>query len=153
MDDSPRNRIAGYLGALAVFTAGTVGTAVVGKLRGHSLPESFDPLDLAIGGVATFKFARLVSKDAVTTPLRAPFTEYEGDAGAGELNEKPRPGHPQHTIGELVTCPFCLAPWIATGYVAGLSLSPRLARTWAAVFSVVAASDTLQFAYARIRTE
>jgi hypothetical protein len=57
----------------------------------------------------------------------------------------------RHTVGELLTCPFCLGQWVGTGYVAGLALAPRAARTWAAVFTVTAVSDLLQHFYARVR--
>jgi hypothetical protein len=56
-------------------------------------------------------------------------------------------------VGELVTCPFCLAPWIATGYVATLTFAPRLARAWAAVFAMVGGADFLQHAYAAVRQD
>jgi len=155
MTYSPRepSHVASYLGALGAFAAGVAALTVGGKLSGRSLPDRFDPVDLAIGGVATYKFARLISKDAVTTPIRMPFTTFKENAGSAEVNEEPRQGHPTHTIGELLTCPFCLAPWISTGYVAGLALSPRLARTWAAVFSLVGTSDMLQQVYGRVRTD
>ena len=155
MTTSPREpgQVAGYLGALSAFATGVVALTVGGKLSGRSLPDRYDALDLAVGGVATYKFARLVSKDSVTTPLRAPFTKFKENAGSAEVNEEPRDGHAVHTIGELLTCPFCLAPWIRTGYVAGLAISPRLARTWAAVFGVVGLSDALQQLYAQVRTD
>ncbi|HET6625093.1 MAG TPA: DUF1360 domain-containing protein [Nocardioidaceae bacterium] len=155
MTYSPRepSHVASYLGALSAFAAGVVALTVGGRLSGRSLPDRYDPMDLVVGGVATYKFARLVSKDAVTTPLRVPFTEFKENAGSAEVNEEPREGHPTHTIGELISCPFCLAPWIGTGYVAGLVLAPRLARTWAAVFSIVGTSDALQQVYGRIRTD
>ena len=85
--------------------------------------------------------------------MRAPFTEYEGLAGPAELNESPKSGHGRHTLGELLTCPFCLAPWVATGYVSGLAFAPGVARSWAAVFALVATSDALQHVYARLQTE
>ena len=56
----------------------------------------------------------------------------------------------RHTIGELLTCPFCLGVWIATAYVAGLGVAPRATRGWAAVFTVTGISDFLQPAYARL---
>jgi hypothetical protein len=56
----------------------------------------------------------------------------------------------RHTVGELLTCPFCLAVWIGTAYVAGLGVAPRAARAWAAVFAVTGVSDFLQHAYARL---
>ena len=57
----------------------------------------------------------------------------------------------RHTIGELLTCPFCMDVWIGTAYVGALQVAPRAARTWAAVFAVTAVSDFLQHAYARLR--
>lgn len=148
----PANMV-GYLSALGVFGAGVGGAAAVGRAAGRSLPDRYGVVDLVVGGLATQKFARLVTKDLVTTPVRAPFTEVEGIAGSGEVNERPRSGHPQHTVGEMISCPFCVAPWIATAYVAGLTLAPRVARAWAAVFGVVSAADALQQGYGRLRTD
>ena len=155
MTDSPHQheRIAGYLSVMSVFAAATGAAAAIGRARGRQLPETYALQDLALGALATHKFARLVSKDGVTTPLRAPFTEFEENAGSGEVNESPRPEPARHVLGELLTCPFCVTPWIATGYVATLALAPRLARAWAAVFGIVGASDFLQHAYARVRED
>ncbi|HEY6934918.1 MAG TPA: DUF1360 domain-containing protein [Marmoricola sp.] len=155
MADSPREpgRIAGFASALGVFMTGVGLTALYGRSAGRRLPDRVAPADIALGGLATFKFARMLAKDAVTTPIRAPFTEFEENAGAGEVMETPKPGHAQHTIGDLLSCPFCLAPWVATAYVAALTLAPRQARAWAATFSVVALSDTLQFGYDRLKED
>lgn len=153
MSESPRSpgRMAGFATALGVFSTGVTATALFGRLTGRQLPDRIVPLDIGLGGLATFKFARMLAKDAVTTPIRAPFTEFEDNAGAGEVMETPKPGHPRHTIGDLISCPFCLAPWVSTSYVAALALSPRLARAWAATFSIVALSDTLQFGYDQLK--
>jgi hypothetical protein len=146
----PRDRISGYAGAMTVFGGSwAVFTALVSR-GDRPLPDSYRLTDLLVGGVATHKFTRILSKTGVTTPLRAPFTVYEGEAGHGEVDERPREGHPQHTIGELLTCPFCLAPWVGSAYVAALALAPRAARTWAAAFTVVATSDLMQHAHARV---
>jgi len=155
MSDNPRedSRIDGYVMAMGLFTAGLAGSAAVHLVRGTSLPLRYAAGDLVLGALATHKFTRLLAKDAVTAPIRAPFTDYEEPAGSGEVNESPKHGHFSHTMGELVTCPFCLAPWVSSSYVMGLGLVPRLARAWAAIFSVVAASDYLQHAYARLRTD
>jgi hypothetical protein len=154
MPDNPRHdsRATGYLAAMSLFGTGVLTAARLHRLRGSSLPAGYTSHDLLLGAIATHKFTRLVSKDAVTTPLRAPFTTFEGAAGSAEVNESPKDGH-LHTVGELLTCPFCLAPWVSTAYVVTLGFTPRLARAWAAVFSIVAGSDFLQQAYARARTE
>jgi hypothetical protein len=156
MSDSPhdRHRIAGYLSVMSVFGSAVLGAGLVGRSRGRELPTSYGVQDLALGAIATHKFVRLLSKDGVTTPLRAPFTEFEEEIGSAEVQESPKKESAlQHTVGELITCPFCLAPWIATGYVATLALAPRWARAWAAVFGIVGGADFLQHAYARVRTD
>lgn len=145
--------MAGYLGTLSLYGVTMATAAAVGRARGRTLPPAYDVQDLLLGALATHKFTRLLSKDGVTTPLRAPFTEFEANTGSAEVHETPREGHLTHVAGELLTCPFCLAPWVATTYVAGLGLSPRLARAWASVFALVGASDWLQHAYALVRTD
>ena len=153
MTDSPREpgRIAAFATVLGIFTTSVGVTTLLGKRNGKRLPDRVAPLDIGLGALATFKFARMLSKDAVTTPIRAPFTEFEENIGAGEVMERPKPGHAQHTIGDLLSCPFCLAPWVSTSYVATLAFAPRVARAWAATFSVVALSDTCQFGYDQLK--
>lgn len=56
----------------------------------------------------------------------------------------------EHDVGELVTCPFCLAHWVATGFMAGMVFAPRATRLTAATFTAVAASDFLQGAYGEL---
>jgi uncharacterized protein DUF1360 len=155
MTDSPHDahRIIGYLSAMGVFGTGIAASGLLARARGRSLPARYDVADLVLGAVATHKFARLAAKDGVTTPLRAPFTDFEGNAGSAEVDESPKDEPGRHVIGELIICPFCLAPWIATAYVAGLTLAPRAARAWAAVFTMVAGADFLQHAYAHVRTD
>jgi hypothetical protein len=46
-----------------------------------------------------------------------------------------------------MTCPFCLALWVATGLTGGLVLAPRLTRLAATALTATAASDFLQMAY------
>jgi len=153
-DESPRQpgRVTSYAVALGVFSLAAAGTVIRAR-RSDAAMDGFRTLDLVLGALATQKFSRMLAKDPVTTPLRAPFTEYEGLAGPAELNEEPRSGHGRHTVGELLSCPFCLAPWVAGSYVTGLTFAPDVARAWAAVFSMVSASDALQHVYARLQTE
>lgn len=124
-----------------------LGTAIARRGR---LPERFDARDLALAGVATHKLSRLLSKHPVTSPLRAPFTRFSGTAGPAELQEEVRGTGPRHAIGELVSCPFCLAQWVATGFVFGLAAAPRATRLVAAILATTTAADLLHFAHARV---
>lgn len=143
----------GFAGSMSVYTAGVAALLAALRASDRELPEAYSVKDVAIGALATHKFSRLIAKGAVTSPLRAPFTEFEEAAGSSEHNDRPRGHGVRHTIGELLTCPFCMDVWIGTAYVVGLVAAPRLTRTWAAVFGVVGGSDLLQQAYARIRAD
>ena len=155
MADSPRepHRLAGYLSAMGIYGTSIAAASLLGRRRGHTLPEEYAVRDVVLGMAATHKLTRIISKDGVTTPLRAPFTRFEENAGSAEVNEVPKEGHVRHAAGELLSCPFCLAPWIAASYVATLAVSPRLARAWATTFTIVGGSDWLQHAYARVRSD
>jgi hypothetical protein len=139
--------LGGYLAALGGYAAGVGTLACVAKLRGRHLPERFSLGDTLLLSIATHKLSRLLAKDAVTSPLRAPFTRYQEPAGDGELNESVRGSGVRHAIGEMLTCPFCLAVWFATALAGGMVLAPRLTRTVSLVMTAVAASDTLQLVY------
>ena len=152
-DDEGQVPLPGYAGSLVAFALAVGTVAAAGRARGRGLPERYDLQDIALGALATHKFTRLLAKGSVTSPLRAPFTEFDEPAGSAELNENARGGRVRHTVGELLTCPFCLGQWVGTGYVAGLSLAPRTSRAWAAVFAVTGVADTLQQVYARLRED
>lgn len=103
--------------------------------------------DVVLVGIATHRLARTVAKDPVMSPVRAPFTRYDGVSGPSELKEEVVASGVGHAMGELLTCPFCLAQWMATGFAAGLIVAPEATRLAAASFSSVAIADFLQFAY------
>lgn len=144
--------LGGYLGALGIYATGVTGVTLAARALGVPAPERVTPFDLALLGLATHKTSRILSKDAVTSPLRAPFTVYDEPSGDAELAEHPRKdSRVQHAVGELVTCPFCLAQWIATGFAAGIVFAPRFTRLAALVMSGTAISDFLQLAYAAMQ--
>jgi len=151
-DDADEVNLTGYAASLTAFALAAMGLVLAGRTQGQHLPERYELADIAIGGLATQKFTRLLGKASVTSPIRAPFTEFEEPAGSAEHVESARGGGVRHTIGELLTCPFCLAQWVGTGYVAGLALAPRQARAWGAVFAVTAVADALQHVYDRLRS-
>jgi hypothetical protein len=123
------------------------GGLILARRQGRELPERPGAGDIALVGVASHKLSRLVAKDKVTSPLRAPFTELEGSGGPGELEEKARGGSVRTAIGELLICPYCLDLWAVAGFSLGLLFAPRLTRFIASVFVAQSVSDFLQIAY------
>ena len=139
----------GYLAAMGAFGALAASLAAAAKVIGKPVPERPSTQDVVLISIATHKLSRLLAKDSVTSPLRAPFARYAEPAGAAELNEEVRDegSSVRHGIAELITCPFCLAVWVATGLTGGLVLAPRLTRLAATALTATAVSDFLQMAY------
>jgi hypothetical protein len=127
-----------------------LGSAAV-RRSGRTLPESPRWSDLALITVATHKLSRLLAKAPVTSPIRAPFTTFAGTSGEAELAEEVRGTGPRKALGELLTCPFCLGQWVASGFVFGLLLAPKPTRWTAALFTAETGSDLLQFLYAKVQ--
>src|SRR6266403_2646653 len=113
----------------------------------NRLPRKFGLPELALLGIATHKLSRMVAKDRITGILRAPFVSYIRSAGAGEVEEEPRGHGIQRGIGNLISCPYCMAPWCATALAFGLVFAPRATRFFAGILASVTASDFLQRAY------
>jgi hypothetical protein len=126
--------------AFAVFLA-------IARQTGKKIPERVSLGDVLLVGVATFKLSRIVSKEVVTTPLRAAFTRFEQFAGEGEVNEQPRGEGDRRSVGELLTCPFCVGMWISAFFAYGLVLAPPATRFIAMIFTTKAISDALHVGY------
>jgi len=139
--------LGGYAVLLSAYAAIVAVLGLVVRRR-RILPVRPAAADLALAAVATHKISRMLSKDAVLAAVRMPFTRFEESCGSGEVNESVRGQGLRHALGELLTCPFCLAQWVATGFAFGLLLAPRATRQVAAIFCAVTASDFLQLAYA-----
>lgn len=142
--------VEGYAGAIAVYLT-TVGALTgLARLTGRKLPADIRPWDVALLAAATHKFSRLVTKDEITAPIRAPFTTYEGGPAApAETHESARGSGARQTVGKLLTCPFCFGMWTATGFGAGLVFAPRATKLAATVLATLAGSDFLHMAYAK----
>ena len=127
-----------YNGSVAAF-------AVKQRRSGRGLPDRLPPGDLLLLSVGTYKLSRLIAKDRITSFVRAPFTRFKGESDRpGEVLEEPRGAGVRRAVGELLVCPYCLAQWVGTGFLAAYLRDPRLARTVAAAFTIVAGSDLLQ---------
>ena len=145
-EERPLGSYATLMAAYASLVAVLCGIV---RLTGRSLPEKPAVGDLALIAVAAHKAARQLAKDPVTSPLRAPFTTFSGQSGEAEVAEEVRGTGTRKAMGELVTCPFCLAQWVVTVFGFGLILVPRLTRFTAGLLAALTAADFLQFAYAK----
>src|SRR4051812_958340 len=102
-----------YLALIGAFCGGYGGLLWAGSKK-KKLPRKISARDIALLGLATHRLTRIMTRDRVAMPLREPFTELEGTAGAGEVREKAKGDGLQRAIGTLVTCQYCMGPWIAS---------------------------------------
>ncbi|HWF51403.1 MAG TPA: DUF1360 domain-containing protein [Solirubrobacteraceae bacterium] len=137
----------GYAVLMGVFASLAGAFSLWLRSTGRKLPERVDPGDLAVLTVATHKASRLLTKDKVTSTVRAPFTRFQANEGAGEVSEAARGTGVRRALGELLVCPYCVAMWIAAGFAAGLVVAPRATRLAASVLTILFGSDLLQIAY------
>ncbi|MBA8824129.1 hypothetical protein FHX42_001458 [Saccharopolyspora lacisalsi] len=144
--DAPRRPIAGYSVMLTVYAVGFAGVAGIARITHRPAPRMGSG-DLALMAITTCKISRALAKDPVTSPIRMPFTRFEDVTAASELHEEVRASGMEHAVGELVSCPFCLSSWVASGLLAGYTFSPGTTRAVMTTCTAVAGSGFLQYAY------
>jgi hypothetical protein len=143
--------VGGYAALATIFVTG-LAVLLATLATERRLPRAIATRDLVLTGVATSRLARVATRDRVTMALRAPFAEYAGPGGPGEVRERPRGRGLRRAIGSLLTCPFCAAPWIAAASLGALALRPRVTRFVQAIFVSVTVADFVQQLYAAART-
>jgi hypothetical protein len=67
------------------------------------------------------------------------------------VKEKSRGTGLQRALGDLVTCPFCMGPWVATALAYGFHKRPRMMRLVSGIFTVVTLSDFLHYAFSAVQ--
>ncbi|MEE2034133.1 DUF1360 domain-containing protein [Rhodococcus chondri] len=141
--------VGGYAVVMAVYLSLVGVLAGVAAKLGRPLPRPTAG-DIAVTALASHKVSRVLSKAAVTSPVRAPFTRFDGPGGPAEVMEKPRESsRVRHAIGELLACPFCLDLWVVTALVFGLVYAPGVTRLIAGSFCALTGADFLHLAYAK----
>jgi hypothetical protein len=128
---------AAYGAFIAVYSSAVAAYAALYRRSGRRLPEGPTAGDMALLGAATFKLARLIAKDKVTSFLRFPFTRYKSNAPAAEVNEEPQGQGFRRRIGEMISCPFCVGQWAGTALMGIYLLNPPAGRAVAGLLSAV----------------
>jgi len=150
IDDVRRNPpYPAYAAIMAAFGGGLAVASALAKLLGRD-PREDSALDLAVLGLATFKGARTIARDEVTSFLRAPFVEGEAHSGDEEPKET---GDLQQAIGELVTCSRCIGTWVAAGLATTQILAPRTGRLLTWTLAAAGTNDYLQAAFAALTSK
>ena len=142
-----KQELSSYATLAGVFNLILAVFLLVARRMERPIPERIEARDIALLGVAAHKLSTVVSNDAVTSPIRAPFTERQEKESPKSVDEKPRGTGLRKSIGELLGCQFCLGMWLSSFFTYGLVLAPRVTRLIASVFAVVTVSDYLHQIY------
>lgn len=144
------HRYGGYAATMTVYAVFVAAVALLGNLTGRQLPRAMTVRELLLTAAAAHKLSRTVTKAAVTKPVRAPFAEETGGGGPGEVMAQPKGDNDiQHSIGELLSCPFCFDVWAITALTAGHVFVPRVTRLVTEAMAALTGADFLHLAYAK----
>jgi hypothetical protein len=135
-----------YAGIVGTFAGAMAAAGALGRLLDRD-PQCQTALDFAVLSAASFKAARTLARDEVTSFLRDPFVRGRAHEGDEEPVES---GDLHQAIGELVTCSRCVGTWAAAGLAAAQVLAPRFGRmlTWS--LAAAGTNDFLQAAFAAL---
>lgn len=137
---------ASYAALTGTFLGGLAGIALLARRLGRD-PRERTALDLVTLSAASFKAARTLARDEVTSFLREPFVRGRAHQGEGE---EPVRGGLRQALGELLTCSRCVGTWTAAGLAAFQVLWPRFGRVVTWTLAAAGGNDVLQAAFAAL---
>lgn len=135
-----------YAAIVGTFVGGLGVAGLFARLLDRN-PACQSGLDLVVLSAASFKAARTLAHDEVTSFLRDPFVK--GDAHEGD-EDPVESGDYRQAIGELVTCSRCGGTWAAAALASSQILMPRFGRllTWS--LAAAGINDWLQAGFAAL---
>jgi len=138
-----------YAAIMAAFCGGLAGAGALAHALGRD-PEEHTALDLVALALATYKAARTLSRDEVTSFLREPFVQGEAHEGGEEPVES---ADIRQAIGELVTCSRCIGTWVAAGLTGTQVIAPRFGRILTWTLAAAGMNDFLQAGFAALTSK
>jgi hypothetical protein len=138
-----------YAVIMAVFCGGLAAAGALARALDRD-PYEHTTLDLATLALATYKAARTLSRDEVTSFLREPFVEGRAHEGGEDPLEN---GGMRQAIGELVTCSRCIGTWAAAGMGATQIVAPRFGRLLTWTLGAAGLNDFLQAGFAALTSK
>src|SRR5437879_7341268 len=126
-----------YAEIMGTFTGLLAAAGALGRLLDRD-PQCQTPLDFAVLSAASFKAARTLSHDEVTSFIRQPFVRGHAHSGG----EEPVSGGMEQAIGELVTCTRCIGTWVAAGLASTKILAPRFGQLLTSPAGASAVNDS-----------
>jgi uncharacterized protein DUF1360 len=137
-----------YAAIMGTFAGLLAAAGALGRLLDRD-PQCQTALDFTVLAAASFKAARTLSHDEVTSFMRQPFVRGHAHSGG----EEPVRGGMEQAIGELVTCTRCIGTWAAAGLASTQILAPRFGRVLTWSLGAAAINDFLQAGFAAVTSK
>jgi hypothetical protein len=134
-----------YAAIMGTFAGLLAAAGALGRVLDRD-PQCQTALDFTILAAASFKAARTLSHDEVTSFIRQPFVRGHAHSGG----EQPVHGGMEQAIGELVTCTRCIGTWAAAGLASTQILAPRFGRVLTWSLGAAAVNDFLQAGFSAL---
>jgi uncharacterized protein DUF1360 len=134
-----------YAAIMGTFAGLLAAAGALGRVLDRD-PQCQTALDFTILAAASFKAARTLSHDEVTSFIRQPFVRGHAHSGG----EEPVQGGMEQAIGELVTCTRCIGTWAAAGLASTQILAPRFGRVLTWSLGAAAVNDFLQAGFSAL---
>ena len=137
-----------YAAIMGTFAGLLAVAGAFGRLLDRD-PQCQTALDFSVLAAASFKAARTLSHDEVTSFMRQPFVRGHAHSGG----EEPVRGGMEQAIGELVTCTRCIGTWAAAGLASTQILAPRFGRVLTWSLGAAAINDFLQAGFSALTSK
>ena len=133
---------AGLEGRLLKLTlVGTFLSSVVLVGRDRTVHAPLAVRDLFLLGLASHRIGRMVAFERVAEPFRAPFTATVPDESGADETVVARGKGVRWVLGELLSCPTCVATWSALALTIGRRMLPGPTQMLVNVLAVVGVSE------------
>src|ERR1043166_9369214 len=137
-----------YAAIMGTFAGLLAAAGALGRVLDRD-PQCQTALDFTVLAAASFKAARTLSHDEVTSFIRQPFVRGHAHSGG----EEPVQGGLEQAIGELVTCTRCIGTWKGAGLAATQILAPRFGRVLTWSLGAAAVNDFLQAGFSALTSK
>ncbi|MBW3633577.1 MAG: DUF1360 domain-containing protein [Chloroflexi bacterium] len=135
-----RDGAGGRMLKLSLVAGFLAATSVAGSRR--AAPAALlDPLELCLTGLAAHRIGRMVAFEKVAEPVREPFTATVPDESGADETVVARGRGVQWAIGQLLSCPVCVATWSALGLSVGHLILPGPTRFVVRVLAIAGIAE------------
>ncbi len=122
---------------VAVFL---VATALAGSRR-PARDRQAGLVELAMTGLAAHRIGRMIAFERVAEPIREPFTATVPDQTGTDETVVARGRGVRWAVGELLSCPTCVATWAALALSIGMHVFPGPTRFMVRVLSIAGVAE------------